>query len=92
MGLVGGTRDPRKDVLLCDTNLKFGTYSRTRLVLIFVRNGNTLHHKVDKQMIRRPPTSVVITTQRIKGPAEAKIKIDCKSGSRFSTAGSYGGI
>ena len=36
-----------------------------------------------------PPTSVVITTQRIKGPAKAKIKIDCKSGSRFSTAGSY---
>ncbi|KAL7532395.1 hypothetical protein ACHAWF_004118 [Thalassiosira exigua] len=34
------------------------------------------------------PTSVVITKERIKGPVQARIKIDSKGG-RFSTAGNY---
>lgn len=34
------------------------------------------------------PTSVQITTERIKGPIKARIKID-SSGGRFSTAGNY---
>lgn len=35
------------------------------------------------------PTSVIITKARIKGPVTARIKIDCKGGSRFHTAGNY---
>ena len=35
-----------------------------------------------------PPTSVLITKERIKGPEKARIKIESKGG-RFSTAGSY---
>jgi hypothetical protein len=35
------------------------------------------------------PTSVLITKSRIKGPVTARIRIDCKGGSRFHTAGNY---